>query len=100
MYFLRFTTSAKRDLKRGYSYHSNDEGKRQKLSGLCGFELSAETLEEAIEEAKERFADMNCNRVYNIESFGKDWAIYKGVMLEEYLPDGDLFKADSIEYKP
>jgi len=98
MYFLRFTTNAKRDLKRGYSNHFNDNGKREKLCGLCGFQLEAETLEEAIEEVKENFANQSNNTVYNIDSFGTDWAIFLG-SYRDSVPDGHVFIPKTIEYQ-
>ena len=90
-FYIRYSEEIEKDVERGYSFHYtgmdksfseediesatglafdeleyNEEAKQyvQPLAGLCAFELEAETVEEAIEEAKEfRF-----NEVYNSES--------------------------------
>lgn len=87
-FYLRYSEEIERDLERGYSFHYtgmdksfseediesatgisfadleyNEEAGQyvQPLAGLCAFELDAETVEEAIEEAKE----FHFNEVYN-----------------------------------
>ena len=75
-YFLRYTDTASEDLERGTSINASDfQGSAEEaaemfgcdvdmievingsycqvLNGLCGYELSAETLEDAIEEVRE-----------------------------------------------
>lgn len=54
----------------------------QELSGLCAFELDAETEEEAIEEAKEH----NFNSVYNTADF-PSYAVFSGKFVED-CPEG------------
>jgi hypothetical protein len=90
-YFLRYSLNIDKDLERGISYHYtgldktfsieeiengtglsideleyNEEADMyvQPLSGLCAFELEAETIEEAIEEAR----GFRFNDVYNTEA--------------------------------
>lgn len=63
------------------------------LEGLCGFELEAETLEEAIVEAKE----FSFNEVYNSDSMGEIITIFEGEYIDENL-EGCLFDAEKIVY--
>jgi hypothetical protein len=63
------------------------------LEGLCGFELEAETLEEAIEEAKE----FGFNEVYNSDSMRDIITIFEGEYLDDNL-EGCLFDAKKIVY--
>ena len=115
-YFLRFTNTPEADLERGTSLHLSDfrkgEIKKSKLAemfgceksdivvyegllcqsldGLCGYELEADNLGDAIDEVNEgkfQFADI-----------GKA-VIYKGVTSSDtdMIPDGDLFTPISIE---
>jgi hypothetical protein len=115
-YFLRFTDTAKQDLERGTSIHASDlsiddfskeqvaeifecdvdnvgifdESYCQILDGICGYSLSAETLEEAIEEIEEND--------YQFKFVGKA-VIFKGRYSNDsdLIPDGDLFVPHSIE---
>ena len=64
----------------------------QKLEGLCGFELEAEDLEEAIEEAEEFYF----NSVYNSKDM-TEWAIYEGKYLGDCI-EGEAFDAYDIVY--
>lgn len=64
----------------------------QVLDGLCGFELEAESLEEAIEEAEEFYY----NSVYNSESM-TNWAIFEGYLVND-CPEGICFNAYKIAY--
>lgn len=100
MYFLRFTKNPARDLKRGYSFHYDGDGGSVRISGLCGFRLDAENIADAIEEVKEEFSSRTHNRVYNIESWGYEWAIFEGEECEEWLPDGVVFTPKKIVYQP
>lgn len=63
------------------------------LQGLCGFELEAETLEEAIQEAKE----FSFNEVYNSDTMGEIITIFEGEYIDENL-EGCLFDAEKIVY--
>ena len=63
------------------------------LEGLCGFELEADTIEEAIEEAN----DFGFNEVYNSDSMGDIVTIFEGEYLDENL-EGCLFDAEKIVY--
>lgn len=115
-FFLRFTNSAKEDLERGTSLHLSDFSKEdisiadlaemfdcdeddivefngrlcQQLDGICGYELEATTIEEAIEEVNEG--------VFQFSDSGKA-VIYRGVESSQtnLVPDGDLFYPLSIE---
>ena len=114
-YFLRYTNTANEDLERGTSVNASDldvneiskeyaasmfgcdeemieevnECWFQILNGICGYELEAETIEEAIEEAsiEKQFAFV-----------GKP-VIFKGRYASDsdYVADGDLFIPISIE---
>ena len=116
-FFLRYTNTANEDLERGTSINAsglgvNDCSKEdvalmfncdetmidvvdgcfvQVLNGLCGYELDAETIEEAIEEAK-------TERQF---SFVGQAVIFSGKHASdsEYVADGDLFIPLSIEAK-
>jgi hypothetical protein len=59
----------------------------QVLSGLCGFELEPDSLEDAIEEAK----SFRYNSVYNSVDM-KKWTIYEGKYNDD-CPEGCLFNA-------
>lgn len=63
----------------------------QELNGLCGFELESETLEDAIEEAKEFEHDF----VYN--SSNENWSIFEGDYTGD-CPEGELFSPVQISY--
>lgn len=91
MYFLRFTENPEADLERGQSYHYDDDGNKYEVGGLCGFELEAETLEEAIEEVKE----FSWNYVYNFKSMGDIACIFTGEDVDT-VPDGDVFEAEEL----
>ncbi len=114
-YFLRFTETAKKDLKRATSLHHTGYDKTicnkarmaellgcdassvkllnglyvQVLDGLCGYLLEAETLEEALEEVE--------NNTYQFEEIGKA-VIFTGRYSNDsdLIPDGDLFLPYSI----
>ncbi len=117
MFYLRFTNTAQEDLERGTSLNmsslkSTDYSKEdaaslfgceeddidevdglwvQVLNGLCGYELEAETSEEAIEEFEDRQSE------YQFKFVGKP-VIFKGVYASDadYVADGDLFTPISI----
>ena len=114
-FFLRYTNTANDDLERGTSVNASDLNVNeiskedaasmfgcdeemieevngcwfQILNGICGYELEAETIEEAIEEAatEKQFA------------FVGRPVIFKGKYASdsEYVADGDLFIPVSIE---
>lgn len=114
-YFLRFTNTAQKDLQRGTSLHFSDlqasavsksraaelfgcetsELKKvngvwcQVLDGLCGYQLQASTIEEAIEEVEEGG--------YQFDFVGRP-VIFSGKYSQnsDLVPDGDLFHAFSI----
>jgi len=65
----------------------------QELSGLCAFELDAETEEEAIEEAQEH----NFNAVYNTEDF-TTYAVFAGRFIAD-CPEGCVFIPTKIIYE-
>ena len=67
----------------------------QMLDGLCGFELEAETLEEAIEEVKEGLEEPK-SPFHQYSQLGGG-AIFKGVLTDSEVPDGDNFHPISIE---
>ena len=120
-FFVRFTTNAKLDLERGQSFHSTgfkkgeikkkrlaemldcDKGDIevidglyvQLLEGLCGFELEAETLEEAIEEVEEALEEPKSP--FHQYSQLRVVAIFKGELTNSDVPDGDNFRPVSIE---
>lgn len=98
-YFLRFTENPEMDLKNKKSYHWSDDGTKEELPGLCGFSLDSLSISNALDEAKNRFANMSNNIVYNIDAFKDDWAIYEGVLVGS-VPDGDVFYPKSIAYNP
>lgn len=100
-FFLRFTTNANADLERGVSsHHANEATYNEELSGLCGFELESETIQEAIEEVEANYSSRSQGGgVYNTEVFGTDWAIFSGKYLDS-VPDGHVFLASKIVYKP
>lgn len=109
-YFLRFTNTANQDLERGTSVNWSDykvgtikpkkvaelfgcdednigefEGNYcQVLNGLCGYELEANTLEEAIEEVEDN--------AYQFSYVGKA-VIFSGKYSNDanFVADGDLF---------
>jgi hypothetical protein len=89
-YFLRFTDNPNSDLERGTSIHASDDGENTILDGLCGYLLEAESLEEAIEEAKDG--------QWQFDFVGTP-VIFKGKYSQEsnLVPDGDLFIPISIE---
>jgi len=115
-YFLRYTNTATKDLKRGTSLHCSDlevsevsredaaaafgcdksEVKKvnglwcQVLDGLCGYLLEADTLEDAIEEVEENERQF---------SFVGRPVIFSGKYSQdsELVPDGDLFIPFKIE---
>jgi hypothetical protein len=86
-FFLRYTQTPQLDLEIGVSGHYNDEGEKEELDGLCGFELEAETIEEAIEEAQLH----NEGIVYNFKSMGDIAYIFEGKFLD-FVPDGHVFE--------
>lgn len=114
-YFLRFTETAQNDLERGTSIHASDLSVNdfsaeqaagifgcdvdsvgefngchcQILDGICGYTLSAETLEEAIEEVE--------TKSWQFEFIGKA-VIFTGRYSNDsdLIPDGDLFVPYSI----
>ena len=113
MYFLRFTNTPEADLERGTSVHAGagvDECSKEQmaemfncdeedvieingmwhqvLDGLCGYQMEATTLEEAIEEAEEGG--------YQFEDVGKP-VVYSGRLSDSDVPDGDCFTAEKIE---
>lgn len=65
----------------------------QKLSGLCAFELSAHTEEEAIEEATKH----NYNSVYNTKDF-PSFSVFAGEYINE-CPEGCVFMPIKIIYE-
>jgi len=115
-YFLRYTNTATKDLKRGTSLHCSDlevsevsrasaaemfgceanEVKKvaglwcQVLDGLCGYMLESDTLEEAIEEVEENERQF---------SFVGRPVIFSGKYSQgsDLVPDGDLFIPFKIE---
>jgi acyl CoA:acetate/3-ketoacid CoA transferase alpha subunit len=113
-FFLRFTNTAKNDLKRGTSIHATGYDKTicskkamsellgcdvsdikivnglyvQVLNGICGYLLEAETIEEAIEEVNDNS--------YQFDFVGRA-VIFKGRYVENDVPDGDLFCPTSIQ---
>ena len=119
-FFLRFTTEAREDLQRGQSMHATSfaEGEItierlaemmdcdeddievvcghyvQMLEGLCGFELEAENIEEAIEEVEE--AIENPNSPFHQYSQIGGMAIFKGSLTDSDVSDGDNFYPSSI----
>jgi len=114
-YFLRYTNTANEDLERGTSVNASDldvneisksdaasmfgcEAEMieevngcwfQILNGLCGYQLEADTIEDAIEEAKE------AKRQF---AFVGKPVIFKGKYSSDsdYVADGDLFIPLSI----
>ena len=112
-YFLRYTDTAKKDLKRGTSINASDfSGSKEEaakmfgcdkenikiikgsycqvLDGLCGYLLDAETLEDAIEEVK------NTNKQF---SFVGRPVIFLGRYSSDsnYVADGECFIPYKIE---
>lgn len=111
-YFLRYTNTSTKDLKRGTSVNASDMGGEvsredaaaafgcdkkevkkvnglwcQVLKGLCGYLLEAETIEEAIEEVEEE-------RQF---SFVGRPVIFSGKYADGDVADGDLFTPFRIE---
>lgn len=112
-FFLRYTEQAQKDLKRGTSVHPSDITDKktaievlggdiakvngfwcQVIDGLCGFELDAEDLEEAIEEAQ----DHRCG-AYDFRSMGKMAVIFEGEITSADVPEGCAFNPSKIAYK-
>lgn len=112
-YFLRYTETAQKDLKRGTSVHPSDFTSKkeateaiggnlvkvngfwcQVIDGLCGFELDSDNLEDAIEEVK----DHRCGS-YDFRSMGKMAVIFEGEITNEDVPEGCAFNPKSIAYK-
>ena len=114
-YFLRFTETAEADMERNQSVHATDSASIaeavewhggdtddyviiesglvcQKIEGLCGFELDAENLEDAMAEIEN--GDWG---IYDADNMS--WAIFDGEDADSDLPDGDTFVAISIIYK-
>ena len=111
--FFRLTSEPKKDLADGHSYHQSDRHNAKeahkdgaeihffrstkswaiKIDGLCGFQLEAENLHEAIEEIREKFS--NRMDVYNIFH---PHAIFSGFCSAESIPDGDVFHPEEILY--
>lgn len=103
-YYIRYTETPNADLERGVSYHLAEveaEGYEwndyfnsyaQQLSGLCAFELEAETLEEAIEEA----AAFKVNSNFNSQN-GDSYCILSGVHVDD-CPEGVVVRSDKIVY--
>jgi hypothetical protein len=115
-YYLRFTNDAKADLERGTSVNASDLNVNeinkedaaamfgcdensieevegcwyQILDGICGYELEADNLEDAIEEVNER--NFQFNFVGRPVIFKGEYAIDG-----QYVADGDLFTPESIE---
>jgi hypothetical protein len=115
-YFVRFTNTATEDLNRGTSVNASDLNANeiskedaaamfgcdessieevdgcwfQILDGICGYELDADNLEDAIEEVKDN--------KYQFEFVGRP-VIFKGEYASDskYVADGILFNAESIE---
>jgi hypothetical protein len=114
-YFLRFTKDADRDMQNGRSLwfvYDDEEVERMKAggkelifvedagesgewatfhNGLCGHGLEAETLEEAIEEAKTRVGNFG-----NIRT--DSWAIFEGDYVDDDIMEGDAFKPRKVVY--
>lgn len=65
----------------------------QKLDGLCGFELLATTIEDAIEEAKK----FQFNAVYNSQSMGDIVCVFEGQQAG-HCEEGVLFTPFSLVY--
>lgn len=65
----------------------------QKLKGLCGFELEATNLKDAIKEAE----DFHFNEVYNSDSMGDIITIFEGEYLDSNI-EGCFFNAEKIVY--
>lgn len=61
----------------------------QALGGLCGFELEAQTLEDAIKEAEDKYAASNDGHGYDMRSI-PTWAIFTG-SVEDRCPEGVVF---------
>lgn len=112
-YFLRYTEQPTKDLKRGTSVHPSDIIDKktaievlgdditkvngfwcQVIDGLCGFELEADNLEDAIEEVE----DHRCGS-YDFRTMGKMAVIFEGEITSEDVPEGCAFNPKSIAYK-
>ena len=65
----------------------------QRLDGLCGFQLEADTLEDAIIEAE----SFNYNSIYNTDDM-VNFSIFEGDYITD-CPEGDVFDAKKILYK-
>lgn len=118
MYFLRYTNTATEDLERGTSINSSDfsasEISRERvaemfgcdaeevqeingtwcqvLDGLCGYQLEADNLEDAIEESQSNPRQF---------AFVGQAVIFKGVAAKtaHFVADGDLFHPQQIVAK-
>lgn len=102
-YYLRFTDTPHKDIKRGHSYHLSSEkasGFRfnkyfncyaQKLSGLCAYEIEADDLQEAIEIAEA----FRCT-VFSGER--DSFCIMSGIYLDD-CPEGAIIKPLTILYE-
>jgi hypothetical protein len=115
-FFLRFTKDAERDLKNGRSLwfvYDEEEVARMKAedkemifvkeagdsgewatfhNGLCGHGLNAETLEEAIEEAKTRSNNFGSIKTDSWAIFEGDYATGNDIM------EGDIFTPERVAY--
>jgi hypothetical protein len=113
-FFLRFTVDAQDDLERKVSYDCDisenldsipDNAVRFEdgligipLPGLCGYELDAETIDDAVELAKQgQVIGHNYLPYGNIEN--DDWVIFEGEYVAE-LPFGDgiSFRPETVVY--
>lgn len=105
-FFFRFTSDARADILRGHSFwaevepfegSTHGEGSLggyhvAKLSGLSGYELGANTLEEAIAEIQARdfaWADKNA----------ENWAVFAGVLSKtQDTPEACTFIATAVAF--
>ena len=107
--FLRFTENPNLDLERGTSVHATSASSIEEaeewhgegqyiqidnticmlLSGLCGYYLDAESVEEAIAEYN---SDYEGSRVANASADEKRRPVlFEGEFSEDEIPDGFLF---------
>lgn len=118
--YLRYTENIEKDVERGVSYHYtgldkdmtaeevaeacnieideieyNEDARQwvQVLSGLCAFQLEADNLEDAVEEAEE----FEYNSVYNTRDMGP-YAIVEGDYAGE-CPEGDCISVTKVLYE-
>ena len=121
-FYIRYSDNIKKDIRKGYSMHYTDFDKKdfktakelaealdiedpetvifnkdsktwvQKLPGLCAFELEADNLEDAIEEAKQ----FEYNSVYNSEDM-PFWHILEGEYIDD-CPEGEVIEVINLLY--